>query len=237
MALILEVRNVSKHFHLHIQNNKHIAALDDVSFDLVQGEVLGLTGKSGSGKSSLMKCIYRTYLPNSGSIRLHTSDGRVVDLARASEHEVLLVRRTEMFCCSQFLSVIPRVPAVEVVAESLTRRGVSAADARERARDLLARLGLPKELWDAFPATFSGGEQQRVNIARAIIGEPRFLLVDEPTASLDQRTKDVVIDLVLDLREKGASVVLITHDEHTLERMANRRLHLEQGRVRELATA
>jgi alpha-D-ribose 1-methylphosphonate 5-triphosphate synthase subunit PhnL len=146
------------------------------------------------------------------------------------------MRKTEMFYCSQFLSVIPRVPAVEIVAEPLARKGKTADEAREMARDLLDRLGLPRELWDAFPATFSGGEQQRVNIARAIIAAPRFLLVDEPTASLDLKTKNVVIDLVLALKTQGASVVLITHDQHTLERMSDRRLHLEHGRVSELAT-
>jgi alpha-D-ribose 1-methylphosphonate 5-triphosphate synthase subunit PhnL len=184
-----------------------------------------------------MKCIYRTYLVNSGAIVLHTEAGNPVDLANATEHEVLRVRKTEMFYCSQFLSVIPRVPAVDVVAESLTRKGRSVAEAQEIARDLLGKLGLPQELWDAFPATFSGGEQQRVNIARAIIAAPRFLLVDEPTASLDLKTKDVVIDLVLALKTQGTSVVLITHDQHTLDRMAERRLHLELGRVRELAAA
>jgi alpha-D-ribose 1-methylphosphonate 5-triphosphate synthase subunit PhnL len=122
------------------------------------------------------------------------------------------------------------------VAEPLARKGKTADEAREMARDLLDRLGLPRELWDAFPATFSGGEQQRVNIARAIIAAPRFLLVDEPTASLDLKTKNVVIDLVLALKTQGASVVLITHDQHTLERMSDRRLHLEHGRVSELAT-
>ena len=132
--------------------------------------------------------------------------------------------------------MIPRVPAVEIVAEPLARKGKTADEAREMARDLLDRLGLPRELWDAFPATFSGGEQQRVNIARAIIAAPRFLLVDEPTASLDLKTKNVVIDLVLALKTQGASVVLITHDQHTLERMSDRRLHLEHGRVSELAT-
>jgi energy-coupling factor transporter ATP-binding protein EcfA2 len=130
--------------------------------------------------------------------------------------------------------VIPRVPAVEIVAEPLARKGKTPVEAREMARDLLDRLGLPRELWDAFPATFSGGEQQRVNIARAIIAAPRFLLVDEPTASLDLKTKDVVIDLVLALKTQGASVVLITHDQHTLERMSDRRLHLEHGRVSEM---
>lgn len=237
MNKILEVRHVSKHFQLHIQNDKRIAALEDVSFDLARGEILGLTGKSGSGKSSLMKCVYRTYLVNAGEILLHTAAGPVLDLASATEHEVLAIRRREMFYCSQFLSVIPRVPAVDVVAESLIRRGGDAATARATATDLLNRLGLPRELWDAFPATFSGGEQQRVNIARAIIAAPRFLLVDEPTASLDARTKDVVIDLVLALKAQGTSVLLITHDQHTLDRMADRRLHLELGRVRELAVA
>jgi len=237
MPKILEVRHVSKHFHLHIQNNKRIAALDDVSFEMEQGEVLGLTGKSGSGKSSLMKCIYRTYLASGGEIVLHTAARGAVDLVAATEHEILELRKTELFYCSQFLSVIPRVPAVDVVAESLTRKGRSVAEARAVARDLLDKLGLPAELWDAFPATFSGGEQQRVNIARAIIAAPRFLLVDEPTASLDLKTKNVVIDLVLALKAQGASVVLITHDQHTLERMADRRLHLEHGRVAEAVTA
>ena len=237
MTKILEVRNVSKRFQLHIQNDKRLVALEDVSFDLEQGEILGLTGKSGSGKSSLMKCIYRTYLVNSGEIVLHTEGRGSVNLAAATDHEVLQVRKTEMFYCSQFLSVIPRVPAVAIVAESLVRRGRPVDEARETARDLLDRLGLPQELWDAFPATFSGGEQQRVNIARAIIAAPRFLLIDEPTASLDLKTKDVVIDLVLALKTQGASVVLITHDPHTLDRMAERRLHLEHGRVAEVVTA
>ncbi len=237
MTKILEVKNLSKHFELHIQNEKRIGALDDVSFDLDQGEIVGLTGKSGSGKSSLMKCIYRTYLANSGAILLHTEAYGTVDLVSASEHRVLQVRKSEMTYCSQFLSVIPRVPAVDIVAEGLVRKGRSRDEARAITEEHFDRLGLPRELWDAFPSTFSGGEQQRVNIARAIISAPRFLLVDEPTASLDQKTKDVVIDMVLALKQAGTSVVLITHDQHTLERMADRRLHLEHGRVRELVTA
>jgi alpha-D-ribose 1-methylphosphonate 5-triphosphate synthase subunit PhnL len=142
-----------------------------------------------------------------------------------------------MVYCSQFLSVIPRVPAADVVAEALLRRGGDRAEALERAKELLDRLGLPRELWDAFPATFSGGEQQRVNVARAIIAAPRFLLVDEPTASLDLKTKDVVIDLFLAQKARGSSIVLITHDAHTLARMCDRRLHLEFGRVTEAVTA
>ena len=134
--------------------------------------------------------------------------------------------------------VAPVCPALTRASASpaATSSAATLIEARGIARDLLDRLGLPRELWDAFPATFSGGEQQRVNIARAIIAAPRFLLVDEPTASLDLKTKDVVIDLVLALKTQGASVVLITHDQHTLERMSDRRLHLEHGRVSEMAT-
>jgi alpha-D-ribose 1-methylphosphonate 5-triphosphate synthase subunit PhnL len=133
--------------------------------------------------------------------------------------------------------VIPRVPALEVVAEPLIRRGGDREEAIDRARGAFARLGLPKELWDAYPSTFSGGEQQRVNITRAIIAQPRLLLLDEPTASLDLATKDAVIDMILELKDRGASMLLITHDAHTMSRLADRRLHLSEGRIEEPAYA
>src|SRR5262245_15002696 len=227
---ILEVDALHKEFTLHILNDKKIRALDSVSFDMAEGEILGLTGQSGSGKSTLMKCIHRTYLPSAGRIVLHTERGPI-DLASASEHEVLAIRKTEMTYCSQFLHAIPRVPAVEVVSEHLLRKGASRDEALALARDCFARLGLPEELWDAYPATFSGGEQQRVNICRAIISKPRLLLVDEPTASLDTRTKDAVIDMILELKARGTAIILITHDEYSLSRMADRCLRLEHGAV------
>jgi alpha-D-ribose 1-methylphosphonate 5-triphosphate synthase subunit PhnL len=231
MEPFLKVTNVHKHFLMHILNNKKIPALEDVTFELGAGEIIGLTGKSGSGKSSLMKCIHRTYLVNSGSIEYNSSKFGKVDLATVSEHVIIRIRREEMTYCSQFLSVIPRVSAMEIVAEGLINKHVDEGIALERAKDLLQRLGLPEELWDAYPATFSGGEQQRINVARAIISNPRFLLIDEPTASLDLKTKDVVIDLILELRSRGTSVILITHDKHTLNRLADREIHLTQGRV------
>jgi alpha-D-ribose 1-methylphosphonate 5-triphosphate synthase subunit PhnL len=200
-----------------------------------EGEIIGLTGKSGSGKSTLMKCIHRTYLPTAGRMVMHTGANGAVDLATANEHQVLKVRKTEMTYCSQFLQAIPRVPAVEVVSEGLLRKGCSRDEAFRIARDCFARLGLPEELWDAYPATFSGGEQQRINISRAIISKPRFLLVDEPTASLDLKTKDAVIDMMLELKDQGTSTILITHDEHSLTRMADRCLHMENGTVRQSA--
>jgi alpha-D-ribose 1-methylphosphonate 5-triphosphate synthase subunit PhnL len=235
---IVEVNQLSKTFELHILHDKMINALHDIEFAIAEGEIIGLTGKSGSGKSSLMKCLYRTYLASGGEILYHSRgaaggarNGGVVDLVKASDHEIIALRRSEIRYCSQFLSVIPRVSAIDVVAEPLTRTEKNRDLARTRAKDLLEALGLPTALWDAFPVTFSGGEQQRINVARAIIARPRLLLIDEPTASLDTRTKDVVIGLIRDLKQEGTSVLCISHDEYTLERLADRRLHLQSGRI------
>ena len=227
---IVEVNQLSKTFELHILHDKMITALHDIEFAIAEGEIIGLTGKSGSGKSSLMKCLYRTYLASGGEI-LYYSRGGVVDLVKASDHEIIALRRSEVRYCSQFLSVIPRVSAIDVVAEPLARTEKNRDLARSKAKDLLEALGLPTALWDAFPVTFSGGEQQRINVARAIIARPRLLLIDEPTASLDQRTKDVVIGLIRDLKQEGTSVLCISHDEYTLDRLADRRLHLQSGRI------
>jgi alpha-D-ribose 1-methylphosphonate 5-triphosphate synthase subunit PhnL len=227
---ILEVNDLSKIFDLHILNEKRITALKQINFTMKEGEIIGLTGKSGSGKSSLMKCIYRTYLATSGEI-LYTSRSGVIDMVTADDHRIIDLRKSEITYCSQFLSVIPRVPAVDVVCENLFRGEVNKDEAREEAKTMLEMLGLPTELWDAFPVTFSGGEQQRINVARAIIARPRFLLIDEPTASLDAKTKDVVIDLILDLKKNGTSVLCISHDEYTLDRMVDRRLHLHLGEI------
>ncbi len=237
MGKLLEVVNLRKRFEMHILNEKEIHALEQVSFNVDEGEIVGLTGKTGSGKSTLMKCIHRTYLASSGQILYTNGQGQTIDLAAASEHEVIRLRRSEMTYCSQFLEVIPRVPAVDVVASGLVARGRSIEEGRSDASSCFERLSLPKELWDAYPSTFSGGEQQRVNIARAMISRPRFLLVDEPTASLDIRTKDAVIDMLIELKNTGTSIILITHDGHTLRRMADRSLHLEDGRLKEVVYA
>ncbi|WP_208645558.1 phosphonate C-P lyase system protein PhnL [Mucilaginibacter endophyticus] len=230
---ILEVNDLSKVFNLHILNNKKIEALSDINFTMQEGEIIGLTGKSGSGKSSLMKCIYRTYLASSGQI-IYTSKDGSLDLVKADDHRVIELRKTEINYCSQFLSVIPRVTAVDVVCENLFRIEKDKDVARTKAKEMLEELALPAELFDAFPVTFSGGEQQRINVARAIIASPRFLLIDEPTASLDARTKDVVIDMILGLKQNGTSVLCISHDEYTLERLCDRRIDLQFGRINEV---
>jgi alpha-D-ribose 1-methylphosphonate 5-triphosphate synthase subunit PhnL len=227
---ILEVNDLSKIFNLYILNNKRIEALKQINFTMKEGEIIGLTGKSGSGKSSLMKCIYRTYLATSGEI-IYASRAGNIDMVKADDHQIIDLRKTEITYCSQFLSVIPRVSAVDVVCENLFRIEKDKQLARNKSKEMLEALGLPVELWDAFPVTFSGGEQQRINVARAIIAKPRFLLIDEPTASLDIKTKDVVIDLILNLKKNGTSVLCISHDEYTLERLVDRRLDLQLGQI------
>jgi alpha-D-ribose 1-methylphosphonate 5-triphosphate synthase subunit PhnL len=233
MGKLLEVVDLQKRFELHILNEKAIEALHAVSFTMNEGEIVALTGRSGAGKSTLMKCIYRTYLASGGQILYTDGYGEVLDIAAASEHEILRVRKNEMTYCSQFLQVIPRVPALDVVASGLVARGNSLDDARRATSECFERLSLPADLWDAYPSTFSGGEQQRVNIARAMISRPRLLLVDEPTASLDLRTKGAVIEMLLDLKKAGTSLILISHDEHTLNSMADRFFRVEDGRLQE----
>ena len=231
MRPVLKVEELSKAFVLHALNGRRIPALDSVSFALQEGEILGLTGTSGAGKSSLMKCLYRTYIPSSGCMWFRANGDNAVDLACASEHTILQLRRRSIRYCSQFLQVIPRVAAVEVIADSLIGQGAERTQALTKAKDLLDELRFPRELWDAYPATFSGGEQQRVNMARALIARSQLLLVDEPTASLDPVSKDIVIRLIRNLRQNGTSIVLITHDEQTLNKLADRKLLLQNGRV------
>jgi alpha-D-ribose 1-methylphosphonate 5-triphosphate synthase subunit PhnL len=233
MPPILKVSGLSKQFRMHILGGKIIEALEDVSFQIEQGQIVGLTGKSGSGKSTLMKAIYRTYLACSGNIDYLSASGDIINLRTAPDSVVLELRRKEINYCSQFLRVIPRVAAIDVVADTIVDKEAERPSARIKAAELVQKLGLPKELWDAFPSTFSGGEQQRINIARAIIAKPRFLLVDEPTASLDAKTKDVVIQKLLELKDEGTSILLITHDEHTLNSLSDKIVHLSMGRIAE----
>ncbi|WP_373492695.1 phosphonate C-P lyase system protein PhnL [Aquiflexum sp.] len=231
MDTILDVKNYSKEFNLHILNNKKIKALEQVSFSLKEGEIIGLVGKSGSGKSTLMKSIYRTYLASSGEIWFKSSLFGSIEMVSAGDHHVIALRKKEITFCSQFLSVIPRITAVDVVANNLISRGVPQAEARKRSAACLEALGLPKELWDAYPSTFSGGEQQRVNVAQAIIAKPRLLLIDEPTASLDPKTKDIVIDMILSLKKNNTSVLCISHDSYTLNKMCDRLIELKDGKI------
>ncbi len=225
---MLTVENLNKDFHVQILGNKHIPGCRDISFSIEAGQFFSLAGPSGAGKSTVLKCIYRTYLPESGHIWYDSAKYGQVDLATASERVLLDIRNSEMAYVSQFLNVIPRVSALELVMEPiLTRNGVSCDEARKRACHLLERLRIPAELFDAYPATFSGGEQQRINIARAISWNPRLLLLDEPTASLDAESIDRVLELLAELREQGTTMVGIFHDQDIMNKTAGHIYYLQ----------
>ena len=218
MNTLLLVAHLHKTFTLHTLGEKSIKACQGVSFDVQQGAFLGLAGPSGAGKSTVLKCLYRTYLPCSGSIFYSSALFGQVDLARLDEQKMLSLRHLEIGYVSQFLRVIPRVSALDVVMEPIiTKNGLSKETARKHAIHLLERLRIPHTLYDAFPATFSGGEQQRINIARAIGWKPRLLLLDEPTASLDQQSVSIVIELLEELRQQGTTMVGIFHDQQLLK--------------------
>ena len=214
---MLTVSHLSKHFTLHILGGKHIDACHDISFQVHTGKFLGLSGPSGAGKSSILKCIYRTYLPSQGSITYQSQVFGPVDLVTLDDRQVITLRDLEMGYVAQFLKVIPRVSALQVVMEPLiTRNGLPQEEAREKAMHLLTRLRIPTSLFDAYPATFSGGEQQRINIARAICWQPRLLLLDEPTASLDSTSVDTVMELLQELRQQGTTMIGIFHDQQLM---------------------
>lgn len=228
---LLKVEGLSKEFTLHMLGGRRMRALEDVGFTVQRGEFLGIVGRSGSGKSSLLRCLYRRYLPTEGSV-LYASTGGAVDLASTDDRTALRLRREEIGYVSQFLYVIPRTPAVDVVAEPLTEKGVGLEEARGLATEMLATLGVEAGLGEAYPATMSGGERQRVNLARSLIARPRLLLLDEPTSALDPETRALAVDTILALKREGTTMVGVFHDGETLLALANKVLSLEGGRVK-----
>ncbi len=218
---MLTVENLGKEFTVHQLGGRRLLGCAEVNFRIGPGRALALSGHSGAGKSSILKCIYRTYLPTSGRIIYQSTAWGPVDLAGLPEARILELRRREIGYVTQFLRVVPRVPAVEVVAEPLLNAGQPADQARAVAAELLLRLNLPPALLDAYPVNFSGGEQQRVNIARAVIARPRLLLLDEPTASLDQDAVSRVSELLRDLRRQGTTMVMIFHDPQLMRLLAD----------------
>ncbi|PFG52376.1 alpha-D-ribose 1-methylphosphonate 5-triphosphate synthase subunit PhnL [Marinobacter sp. LV10R520-4] len=220
MTPILEITGLAKQFNLHEQNET-VPSCSDVALTAFPGQLTALTGPTGAGKSSVLKCIYRTYLPSDGTIKFHKADGTTVDLARVSEQDMLQLRRTELGFVTQFLHCVPRRPAEEVIAEPLILRGVPPAEALAQAQDLLARLNVPARLWRLPPATFSGGEKQRVNLARGLITKPRLLLLDEPTASLDKATTAQVIELIRGFKQAGVAMIAIFHDPELVAALAD----------------
>jgi alpha-D-ribose 1-methylphosphonate 5-triphosphate synthase subunit PhnL len=215
------VERLAKSFVLHTQGGVRLDVLGDTNLTVSAGECVVLTGDSGSGKSTLLRCLYGNYQPTDGRVSVR-HQGAWIDVTRAEPAAIVDLRLRSVGWVSQFLRVIPRVAALQIVAEPAVARGWSVREAEERARSLLTRLNVPERLWSLAPATFSGGEQQRVNVARGIAAEHPILLVDEPTASLDADNREVVVELLIEARERGAAIVGIFHDAHVRERVATR---------------
>lgn len=220
---------------MYVLGGKKIKGFEDVSFSVKRGEFLAIIGSSGSGKSSLLKCMYRTYLADSGSMLYRPDSGSAIDLTTASDHEILALRRSEIGYVSQLLQVVPRTIAVDVIAEPLLHRGIEIDDARDAASRYLARLRIPEDLWDAYPSTFSGGERQRVNIARALIAAPRLLLLDEPTSALDPASTAVVVEMLRAVNQ-GTTMIGIFHDLSVVRELADRVVLMKDNRMAGIGT-
>ncbi len=216
---MITVEDLGKSFTLHNQGATVIPVLQGGNFQVKPGECVALTGVSGAGKSTVMRILYGNYLAQAGHVVI---DG--LDITKAEPREILKLRRQTLGYVSQFLRVVPRVPTIDVVSEPLLSVGKSEEEARERARDLLSRLRIPERLWELSPTTFSGGEQQRVNIARGFAHAYPALLLDEPTASLDAQNRQTVLTLIEEAKAGGAAIVGIFHDVEARERVADREI-------------
>ncbi|MGD0561870.1 MAG: phosphonate C-P lyase system protein PhnL [Roseiarcus sp.] len=231
---LLRVEGLSKAFTLHLHGGARLPVVHGVSFAVAAGECVVLGGPSGVGKSSILKMAFGNYLVGEG--RILVADGeRVIDVARAEPKDILDARRRILGYVSQFLRVIPRVAAIDIVAAAAQESGLDRPAARERAASLLARLRLPERLWELPPATFSGGEQQRVNIARGFAGDHRLLILDEPTASLDAANREAVIALIAERKARGTGFLAIFHDEDVRLRVADRVVDVSRFSDREAA--
>ncbi|WP_108658450.1 phosphonate C-P lyase system protein PhnL [Acuticoccus kandeliae] len=216
---ILSVHGLSKVFTMHLQGGVRLPVVEGATFDVAAGECVVLGGPSGSGKSSVLKMVSGTYGASAGSI-LVRHRGAMVDTTRISAREMIAVRRETIANVTQFLHAIPRVSALDLVAAEA--RGLDPEAARGKAGELLARLNLPERLWGLPPATFSGGEKQRVNIAAGFIREAPLLLVDEPTASLDAVNRAVVVAMIEEKKTAGTAILGIFHDEAVRDAVADR---------------
>ena len=221
MIAMIEITNAEKSFVMHLQGGIRLPVVRGVSFEVNAGECVVLSGPSGVGKSSILKMIFGNYRCDGGRIGVR-HDGAVIDLAKAELREILSVRRSTIGYVSQFLRAVPRVPTIDVVAEPLVATGTPRHEARDQAGGLLHRLNIPERLWALPPSTFSGGEQQRVNIARGFISDHPILLLDEPTASLDAANREVVVGLIGDKKNAGVAMVAIVHDDEVRRQIADR---------------
>ncbi len=216
----LTLSDVTKTFTMHLQGGLRLPVLRNVSFAAAPGECVVLTGPSGAGKSSILKLIYGNYRCDSGHI-LVSAGGSPVDIALAEPREILALRQRALGYVTQFLRAVPRVSALDIVAEPLILKGTPREDATARAAMMLRRFNVPERLWSLPPATFSGGEQQRINLARGLLPEHPILLLDEPTASLDANNRAVVVDIIRERKAQSAAIIAIVHDESVRDEIAD----------------
>jgi len=221
MEPALTLTGVGKSFTMHLQGGTRIPVVENVTFAVAPGECVVLGGPSGAGKSSLLKIVYGNYRCDHGTV-LVRDGAEAVDVATALPRRLMRLRKTRLAYVSQFLRVIPRVAAIDLVIQAAVDFGVDRDEAEGRARSLLSRLNVPERLWTLPPSTFSGGEQQRVNIARGFVADHDVLLLDEPTASLDAVNRAAVVDLVDAKKRRGTAILGIFHDEDVRDRVADR---------------
>ena len=218
----LKVRNLSKEFTVHTRGGIKIQGYENINFEVKKGEFLSLYGPSGMGKSSILKALFRTYTTTTGDIIFTKENGDSVNIASCDDSTMLSLRKDEIGYVSQFLKVLPRIGAVDVVAQPLIDKGESEEIAKEVAKELLSYLGIKEELFNVSPLTFSGGEQQRVNIAKGIIAPKSVLLLDEPTASLDMTNTNKVIDKLLEIKKQGVTMIGIFHGMDCMKRISDK---------------
>jgi alpha-D-ribose 1-methylphosphonate 5-triphosphate synthase subunit PhnL len=219
MSPVLRVEDYAKTFTLHEQG-KRLPSAQHVNLTVYAGALTALIGPTGAGKSSVLKGVYRSYLPSHGRLRYRSASGEDIDLAQADEQRILALRRDEIAFVTQFLFCLPRQATLDVVARPLVARGLARDVARAQAAEVLAALDLPTRLWSLSPATFSGGEKQRVNLARGLVARPRLLLLDEPTASLDPKTAECVIAQIERLKGVGVAMLAVFHQPDITRRLA-----------------
>ncbi len=231
---MLSIEGLSKTFAIH-QLGKRIKACENVDISVAAGEFVGITGRSGSGKSTILKLIYRSYLPQGGRALYLSERFGEIDLFRASERQVIYLRKREIGYVSQFLDLVPRTTAMEALEQAALEVGMPHESAREESERMLRHFELGEELWDSYASTFSGGEKLRLNVARAMVRHPRLLLLDEPTASLDDHSKGKVRELIEKLKAEGTTMLGIFHDLQFMEGLCDREYAMGLGRFAEAA--
>ncbi|MCD5406615.1 MAG: ATP-binding cassette domain-containing protein [Desulfotomaculum sp.] len=237
MRVILKVTDLCKTFTLHRLNQRKIIGCQNINFTVQQGQFIGITGKSGAGKTTVLKCIYRTYLPSSGSIVFNSALQGEIDLAQSDVQQIITVRRQEIGYIAQFLRVLPQMTALDLVVETLLAKGDHQEQAVQQARAMLRHFQIPAKLWDAYPHTFSGGEKLRLNLAQAMIKRPRLLLLDEPTAALDEQSKAPVQEMIIELKKSGTTMVGIFHDLAFMKDVVDSNYQISQGCFKEVGIA